>query len=155
VSRRVLVVLALLSFAFCVTAAVATAQRGPDCNLAERRFDNYLGDGKAGGFVAPRYVHHVVHLGLTVGVAELAHALLRTRAVPSTAIGGLTMQAPHLRDVAQGRPVGGADAVADAAIASLPLVVAIGRSGRSWQSTVLAVTSVAGLYLYASCRASP
>jgi len=157
VKTRNLVLLAFAALAFCGYAVVATAQQ-PDCALSRRAYDGYLGDGKVGGFTAPRYVHQTIHVGLAVSVTELAHLVLHTRPVASAVIGAVAIGiVPHARD-AFVRPIYGVttrDALADAMLASIPLVAAVGWSARGWQSKVLAATTIIGGYLAAACWASP
>ena len=135
------------------TAAPATAAH--DCNLNRRAFDNYLSDRS--GFVAPRYVHESVHVGLSITTAELAHVLFKRGPMPSTAIGAVTIGVlPHARGLVQHRyPFDGPDVAADALIASVPLIAVTARSAHSWQGLALGATTILASVLAAACGASP
>lgn len=135
-------------------ALMLAASPRPDCNVRQHRFDNYLGDGAVGGFVAPRWTHHAVHIGLSSAVAYAVHRVTGWSAVPSTSVGAMVIGAlPHARGLMAHRyPVDRADVAADLMIASEPLVFAVGRSKTAWAWTGVAL----GLtYLVASCHASP
>ncbi len=135
-------------------ALMLSAGPRPDCNLSQRRFDNYLGDGTVGGLWAPRWVHHSVHIALSGAVAYAVHRFTGWKAVPSTTASAVIVgMLPHARGLMEHHyPFDRADAAADLTISSEPLLVAIGSVKRDWWLTGLAV----GLsYFAASCHASP
>ncbi|MFI5228388.1 MAG: hypothetical protein ACHQWU_04920 [Gemmatimonadales bacterium] len=155
IATRTLVYLALGAFAFCAGTAVVTAQK-PDCNLAERRFDSYVSTGTKGGFTAPRWAHESLHVGLSVSAGELAHILFHRNRIASSAVGAAAVGVvPHVAARLQGLPVDPRDAVADAFLASVPLIAVTGVSAHSWQGIALAATTILGGYLAAACWASP
>jgi hypothetical protein len=144
----------LLAFVSCV----ATAQQPKrDCSLTEQRYDNYWGDGPHAGFIAPRDVHLVVHVGLSAGVGELAHLLFKRGPVVSTAIGAVTIGVlPHARGLLAHRyPLDAPDVAADAMIASVPLIGATAWSAHSWQATVLSATAILASVLAYACGSNP
>lgn len=161
IATRTLVYLALGALAFCGGAAVVTAQtssqpRGPDCNLAERRFDSYVSAGTRGGFTAPRWEHETIRVGLSVSTAELAHALFHRNSIASTAIAATAVGIlPHAAQLLEHRPVDARDAAADAFLASVPLIAVTGLSAHSWQGVALAATTIVAGYLAAACWSSP
>jgi hypothetical protein len=135
-------------------AMMLSASPRADCNVAQHRFDNYLGDGNVGGFVAPRWTHHAVHIALAGAVAYAVHRVTGWGAVPAAGAGALAIGVvPHARGLLARRyPLNRADVVADITIASEPLIVAIGRARKTWVwAGVLAGLS----YYVASCHASP
>ena len=160
-------VLAVAAGVLLVCAAVARPQsvtpsapppsaHGPDCNLAERRFDSLISTGTKGGFTAPRWEQHVIRIGITVSDATLVHVLFRRGPMASTVAGQLTVgEMPHLFARLQRRPVDPRDAVADAFLASVPLIAVTGLSAHSWQGAVLAATTILGGYLASACWLSP
>jgi len=153
VKTRVLGAWVFVAFVFWLSAAVLTAQ-APDCKLGRRAFDNYLTDGTAGGFTAPRYVHHALHLGLSLTIGETVHRTTPLGRLPSDAIGSLALAVPHFRDLAEHRRVGERDALADAVIASEPLIASLAPP-HDWRSLLLTGIAVVGSYFAVACYASP
>jgi len=157
VAAGVLLVCAAVARPQSVTpSAPLTSAHGPDCNLAERRFDSYISAGTKGGFIAPRWEHETIRVGLSVSTTELAHVLFRRGPVASASIAAVTVGVvPHVAQLIEHRPVDPRDAVADAFLASVPLIAVTGLSAHSWQGAVLAATTILGGYLAAACWASP
>lgn len=127
----------------------------PDCNLAEKRFDNPISDTH--GFVMRRYQWHVSYMAASTLIAEGIHRTTKlprwASALTSTvAIGFL----PHARGYVTGKyRVNVRDWAFDGVTRAAPLILWTGWSGQTWQSKTLAWTTLAGSYFSLACYASP
>lgn len=142
----------------CASGQTIQFQRGRcDWNLNRRAFDNYIGDGHAGGFTLPRYQHHLIGAGLStaasIGVRKVLHFSPRVSA--ATAVVGVGF-IPHIRQVVRGSyTINTPDWIADGWIRSAPAWYVIGHEGHDKRSHIMsAVTYLAG-YAAVACWASP
>jgi hypothetical protein len=129
----------------------------PDCNLARKAFDNYIGDGHAGGFTVRRYQHHLIGAGIStvtaIGLRKVLH--LPNWATASIAVAGVGV-VPHVRGYLRGTyDINARDWIADAWIRSAPAWYAIGHGGHDAKSHVLAATTYIAGYFAVACYASP
>jgi hypothetical protein len=149
-----------LAFSLSVVAAsTASAQRprhGPDCNLAERRYDNPFADHS--GWSMRRYQWHAFYAGMSTAAAEAIH---RTTHLPRwasavTATVGIGL-IPHIRSglVAKRYPFNPADWGFDLFDRAAPIFVWSGMSGGTWPSRTVAATTYLAGYAALACYASP
>jgi hypothetical protein len=128
-----------------------------DWNLQRKAFDNYIGDGHAGGFAIPRWQHHVLGASLSTAAAIGLHKITRlpTWAAATIAVVGVGF-VPHARGYIRGTyDINLPDWIADGWIRSAPAWYAIGHSGHSKTSHVLAATTYLAGYGAVACWASP
>jgi hypothetical protein len=120
-------------------------------------FDNYIGDGHAGGFTLPRYQHHLIGAGLSTAAAIGLHKITRlpTWAAATVAVVGVGL-VPHVRGYMRGTyDINLSDWIADGWIRSAPAWYAIGHGGHSTSSHVLSATTYLAGYAAVACWASP
>lgn len=127
-----------------------------DWNLQRRAFDNYIGDGHAGGFTVPRWQHHVIGASLSTGAAVGLRKLgLPKWAAATVAVVGVGI-VPHVRGYVHGRyDINALDWIADGWIRSAPAWYVIGHDGHSKTSHALAATTYLAGYGAVACWASP
>lgn len=118
----------------------------PDCNLAERRTD--------AGILLRRYQWHALGLAEGIGGALVARKAFRLPMLASVSIVPTVTVVLHLRGARRdGSNV--PDWAFDALLRAAPAFYQLGRSGATWQSRSLALTSYAAGYLAGACFASP
>lgn len=163
VLRSLFAVLALSCAPIATAPAQLRVHSGTcDWRLARPAFDNYIGDGHAGGFTAPRYVHHAATASLSALAAIGLHKVTRlpTWAAATVAVVGVGL-VPHVRGYMRGTyDINVQDWIADAVIRSGPAWYAIAhgsdtRLKHDTRSHVLAGTTYLASYLAVACWASP
>jgi len=142
-----------------VTASAMPAQasrHGPDCNLAEKRFDNPFADHS--GWLMRRYQWHAFYAVASTATAEGIHRVthLPRWASAVTATVGLGVL-PHIRSglLVRRYPINPPDWGFDLFNRAAPLFVWSGLRGGTWQSQALAATTYAAGYAALACYASP
>ena len=132
------------------------SQYKPDCNLAERRFDNPVADHS--GWWMRRYQWHAFYAITSTVAAEGIHRVTHlprwASAVTAAVVLGV---APHVRSSLLTRqyPVDPLDWGFDAFNRAAPIFVWSGLSGGSWRSKTLAAATYAVGYASLACYASP
>lgn len=155
--RKVLLLLLLIPTALFAQLRV---NRGRcDWNLGRRAFDNYIGDGHAGGFTLPRYQHHMIGAGLSTAAAYGVHKVTKLPPWVSAAVAVVGVGlVPHVRGYIRGTyDINVTDWIADGWIRSMPAWFVIGHNdhGDSKKTHLLAATTYLAGYGAVACFASP
>jgi hypothetical protein len=145
--------------ALAMPSAILPAQnpsRRPDCNLAEKRFDNPFADHS--GWSMRRYEWHAFYAAASTAAAEGIHRATHlprwASAVTVTVALGIV---PHLRSgvFAKRYPINPPDWGFDLFNRAAPLFVWSGLRGGSTRSELFSATSYAAGYIVLACYASP
>lgn len=156
---KTLTLLLCLALALPLQAQLRFSSSPPDCALARKAFDNYIGDGHAGGFTLRRYQHHALGAGIStlaaVGVRRVTKLPPWASAAIAVAAVGV---APHVRGYIRGTyNINLRDWIADGWIRSAPAWFVIGHNdkGSSTKTHALAATTYLAGYFAVACYASP
>lgn len=139
-----------------VTLPAQTARPQPDCNLAERRFDNPLGDHT--GWSMRRYQWHAFYAVTSTvaaeGIHRVTHAPRWVSAATATVALGLV---PHIRGglLIKRYPVDPLDWSFDIVNRAMPLFVWSGTRSKTWRGRAATATSYVAAYAALACYASP
>jgi hypothetical protein len=138
------------------TLAAQPAKPQVDCNLAERRFDNPLGDNS--GWSMRRYQWHAFYAVTSTvaaeGIHRVTHAPRWVSAATATVALGLV---PHIRGglLIKRYPVDPLDWSFDIVNRSMPLFVWNGARAKTWRARAVTATSYVAAYAALACYASP
>lgn len=155
---------AFLALMLCIIGSMSvsspiTAQtppRRPDCDLAERRYDNPFADHS--GWYMRRYEWHAFYAVASTATAEGIHRLTHlprwASAVTATVALGVV---PHLRSGVFERryPINPPDWGFDLFNRAAPLFVWYGLKGGTWQSGAASGAAYVVGYATLACYASP
>jgi hypothetical protein len=146
--------LKVLAATMLLASALAGAQQ-PDCNLAERSYDNPFSDSH--GFTLRRYQWHGAYATAGALVGETVHRTTRLPRWASFLIAGTTIKVvPHVRGVLAHRyPFNARDWAFDAFIGAAPLIAWAGWTGGNWRTRTLGALSLTTGYFALACFASP
>lgn len=138
---------ALLALAFATPLGAQPYRHPvPDCNLAEKRTD--------GPWLLRRYQWHALGLAEGIGGAVVARKVFKLPLLASVSIVPTISLVIHVHGARRyGNDV--QDWAFDALLRAAPAFYALGRSGNTWQSRTLALTSYAAGYFAGACFASP
>lgn len=162
-SFLILVVVMLVIF-FSATAHAQTwhgysiRQSPADCNLRRVSSDNFIGDGRRGTIVAPRYQLHLISIGSSALAAVAVRKILRLSPAKSAAFAGVaTGLLPHYRTVIVQRryPIDPGDLIADATMRMIPFMVVDGHKDHSFGGHVRTAFTVVASYAAVACWAHP
>jgi len=129
---------------------------GPDCNLAEKRYDNPFADHS--GWRMRRYQWHAFYAVASIATAEGIHRATRlprwASAVTATVALGLI---PHIRNglVLRRYPINTLDWGFDLFNRAAPIFVWSGRQSDDWKARTLAATGYVAGYAALACYSSP
>lgn len=154
---KLLVLIPILFGAFApVTLSAQTLRPRADCNLAERRFDNPLGDNT--GWSMRRYEWHAFYAVTSTAAAEgihrVTHAPRWVSAATATIALGLV---PHIRGglLMKRYPIDPLDWSFDIVNRAMPIFVWSGARAKTWRGRAVAATSYVAAYAALACYASP
>ena len=151
------ILLATLALVSATHAAQSqTTHSASDCRLARRAYDNPFSDSR--GWSMRRYEWHAFYAGLSTLTAYGIHKTTKLPSWASAAIATVGIGlVPHIRGglIRRDYAINALDWSFDVVNRGAPAFVALGQSGKSWESKTLAATAFVGSYLALACYSSP